>query len=204
MARDDPERYDPLPPLTRLPGWLWGKLGTRGRWLVGTSGVVLGIAATLLTISMVRTGDRVAREEREREKARMAERRRELVADQRPRVAALPSGLPLGKGLEEGIDRDVRKRVSAGALDGPAGRTACTPVGRAGQTKTTRSYNCFVEATRKHSTGRTIVSGQRFVARIDLRSRQGTWCKTNPRPLHPDTANYVSVPISSRCQPPGR
>ena len=202
MPPSDGERYQPLPPLLKLPGHFWRKLSRRAKIATAIAGVVAAVGSGLLIDSMVRTGDRVSAEERERTERRRAQKLRALKADQRPRRAPVPAGASLRRTLERGIDRDVRRRVAAGTLAGPPGTTTCTSVGRAGITPTTRSFNCFAQVSSRRSTGRTIISGQRFVARADLRRDRVTWCKANPRPLHPDTADFVTVPISPACLPP--
>ena len=202
MASSDGDRYQPLPPLLKIPAFLWGKLSRTGKAVAALAGVVLTVGGTLLVVSLVHEGNRVSAEERRAIEARRAQKVRDLKADQRPRRAAVPADASPVRVLERGIDRDVRARVAAGTMPGPPGRTACTGVGRAGVTPTTRSFNCFAQVTRHRSTGRTIVSGQRFVARADLPQGRVTWCKANPRPLHPDTAHFVAVPISPACLPP--
>jgi hypothetical protein len=46
-------------------------------------------------------------------------------------------------------------------------------------------------------------TGYRFRARADLRRRTFARCKLNPRPIHPDQEEFVSVPLSEECSPAG-
>jgi hypothetical protein len=34
---------------------------------------------------------------------------------------------------------------------------------------------------------------------VELKSGSAVWCKENPQPLHPDTEEFVKVPVSRKC-----
>ncbi|HEX2126695.1 MAG TPA: hypothetical protein VHF45_09070 [Thermoleophilaceae bacterium] len=46
---------------------------------------------------------------------------------------------------------------------------------------------------------RALASGYRVRARVELATGAVAWCKENPRPLHPDTEEFVAVPLSRAC-----
>ena len=43
------------------------------------------------------------------------------------------------------------------------------------------------------------MSGYRFRGRVVLDTRATTWCKENPRPLHGDQEEFVTVALSRAC-----
>jgi hypothetical protein len=73
-----PDRYEPMPGITRLPGWLWRKLPRAGRVVVVALGVA-AVAAVAISIPMIVTGKEEGRKRDESEAA----------AAKRARVAAL-------------------------------------------------------------------------------------------------------------------
>jgi hypothetical protein len=174
-----------------------------------------GVVAVILSWPSVEREREAGERERAREaRAARAAQRRALIEDQRPRRATLASGVRhriraaggltdagaaalVAVPLEQAIARDVRDRVQAGKLEGPVLSSRCDPV--AVRSRLGANYNCFVLTNRRRSLGRTYRSGYRFSARAQLPAGTLTWCKENPRPLHP-TTYVVSVPISPECR----
>ncbi len=150
----------------------------------------------VLLADLIATGNRQAAEQRRSDEAAMRARLDRLKEDQRPRRARLAAGAAAVPALERAITADVRGRVAAGLLDGPVRSTSCTVIGNTRG----RSYNCFTLSRRIYST-RDLENGYRFSAKVDPAAGTLLWCKTNPRPLHPDTANYPTVPLSRECLP---
>jgi hypothetical protein len=63
-----------------------------------------------------------------------------------------------------------------------------------------RDFACLVErGGRGTYRGRDLLFGYRFRGRVELASSRAAWCKQNPRPLHPDTEEFVTVPVSRAC-----
>ena len=208
------ERHDPLPSFLRLPQRGWEKLGRTGRIVLAA----LALAVTVAVIASwpsVERGKRAGETERAREAAAsLAARRRALAEDQRPRRDTISNGtraqiraaggltdagaaaLVAGP-LEAAIAADVRSRIRAGTLDGPVLNSRCEPV--AVRSRLGANYNCFVLTNRRRNLGRTYTSGYRFSARAQLPAGTLTWCKENPRPLHP-TTYVLSLPISKDCR----
>ena len=171
--------------------------------LVGVLAVLGG--AGIGVGALISEGDRQAVLERRAEAQREAAQRRRLVEDQRPRRASLPADVTSADArrarlaLERAITRDVRIRVQAGLLDGPVAATRCEAIGiRHG--RRAAGFNCFTLRTTRKAIY-TIESGYRFSARVNARRGSLAWCKRNPRPIHPDTGYFVTVPVSRACLP---
>jgi hypothetical protein len=208
-----PERYDPLPGVLRLPARWWSRLSRRGRRLTAAAAVA-AIAAIAVAWPYVEREKRAGAEQRAADAAeRRADRVQRLREDQRPRRAVLPAqarrrvvaagGLEseaaaqlAGAQLAGAIAGDVRARIAAGTLDGPLLETGCDPL----RDRSARGsgYNCFALTGRRDVGERVIESGYRFSARVDLPATL-VWCKENPRPLHP-TSYVISLPISPECR----
>ena len=158
----------------------------------------LAVAAVVavLMADLIATGERQAADQRRADAQFAREKLARLKEDQRPRRAALATGAAAQPALERAVTADIRSRVDAGLLDGPVRGTSCTAVGDTGGT----AYNCFTLSRRVEST-RKLENGYRVHAKVDAAAGTLVWCKANPRPLHPDTAGFVSVPLSEECLP---
>ncbi|MBA3438085.1 MAG: hypothetical protein H0U14_08805 [Thermoleophilaceae bacterium] len=77
--------------------------------------------------------------------------------------------------------------------------TRCERIG-APRRRRAAGFNCFTLRTTRNA-GYTIETGYRFSARVDARRGALAWCKRNPRPIHPDTGYFVTVPVSRACLP---
>jgi hypothetical protein len=200
------ERRAPLPNALRLPGRLWSMLPPLGKVAVG----LLLAAAAALAVALVPPALESAGENRENERRAAAANRerirRTLVEEQRPRRAtlALPADASAGEvaaRVEPLVTGDARDRVAAGDLDGPIGATTCEPIAHRSRQPGFLVVTCL--AARGTHQGvyrdRALVSGYRFRARVELATGAVAWCKENPRPLHPDTEEFVVVPLSRAC-----
>lgn len=158
---------------------LWAK------WLITIAVFAVGIAAIVIAVH-----DGAAGGSHQSEAAAVAEANREgrVVAeeDQAPHTAALPSGVPVLAGLERAIKGDVRARISHGEITGPLQSVRCRAGGpaRAGR----RPFSCTVS-----SAGIEYP----FLAVLDERTLELTWCKVDSSPL---PGNPPEVPVSPRCQ----
>jgi len=200
------DRHTPLPSLARLPGWLLAKLSRRGKIaLAVVSALVVG-AGVLAIWALIDTGERQAAVEERDEARRAAAETRRLREDQRPRRSPMPgsAGSPADAqarvALERAITRDVRERVGLGLLDGPVAGTRCEVIEASVSSRRSAGYNCFTLRTTRRS-NYEIQSGYRFSARADRREGTLVWCKRNPRPIHPDTGYFRTVPVSRKCLP---
>jgi hypothetical protein len=195
--------------------------------LIG-AGVLVVVGAALAAVLVPRidaSKDRTAAREARDKAARQAARRREVIAQQRPRrlrAADLrpPSGSPapervaarvalLGR-AEEAITTDARKRAAAGELQGRPGATECEPYpkrdpgpehdlsARAGV------YDCLVSVRAIKATETNISGtlGYPFRAVVDFDGFAFTWCRTNPVPgerVVPDPRTVLELPKACRA-----
>jgi hypothetical protein len=200
------ERRAPLPNVLSLPGRLWRMLPPLGKVAVG----LLLAAAAALAVALVPPALENAGENRENERRAAAANRerirRTLVEEQRPRRATLAPPADASAGevaarVEPLVAGDARDRVAAGDLAGPIGATTCEPIDRRSRQPGFLVVTCLAARGRQQGVyrDRALVSGYRFRARVELATGAVAWCKENPRPLHPDTEEFVVVPLSRAC-----
>jgi hypothetical protein len=196
--RDD--RYEPLPGVLGLPGFLIRKLGRRGRRALAIASVVALAGLVAGAVVLVPEIDRSKRESAERERRETAERRqaerRRLIADSRPQRgrgagagAARPARAALLDDLEAAILADARARVRSGRLKPPpAIRTECRtlrytpdPLKQLGRPR--GRYLCVaVTSDLPKAAAYAGVLGHPFRALVDFPSGRFTWCKWAGRP----------------------
>ena len=217
------ERRRPLPGLLGLPKRAWIGLPPVWRRVVAVLGVLALVALAIAVPAAVRHGKEVADAAGAADARAKAERRRELIEDQRPRSAPIGAeslravrrlgGLTspaaaalLVRQLENEITADVQSRIRAGLLEGPARDTECQLTRN--RAPGSASYNCFTLSDRRRfrdqgqadfgARGDLLSVGYRFIAKATLQPALLVWCKHNPSPLHP-TSFVVNVPLSTRC-----
>jgi hypothetical protein len=194
------ERRSPLPGFLTLPARGWRALSRSGRALVlALAAVLVALAAALVPPALENASQNEA-DERAAIAANRERIRRSLAEQQRPRWAVLPPGGPLAPALAGHVRADAQDRVRDGKLEGPIGRTRCERITRTGEDPRFATYTCLVErGGRGTYRGRDLLLGYRFRGRVELSSRRAAWCKENPRPLHPDTEEFVTVPVARAC-----
>jgi hypothetical protein len=193
------QRRRPLPGFLKLPVSLWRILPRGGKIAVGALGLALVIVLALLVPPALDNAGENRDNQRRAAAANRERMRLALVEDQRPRRATLAVPVRVGD-VERAVGADYSRRVRAGQLDGPAGATSCRPVvGR--QEPGAIVLTCL--ARPGDSTGvygdRKLVTGYRFRARVVEATGATAWCKENPRPLHPDQEEFVTVALSRAC-----
>lgn len=194
------ERRSPLPGFLTLPARGWRALSRRGRAIVLALAAVLVALGVALVPPALDNASRNEAEERAAIAANRARIRRALVEQQRPRWTVLPPGGPIAPALAGRVRADAQGRAREGTLDGPIGRTECERITRTGEDPRFATFTCLVErGGRGTYRGRDLLLGYRFRARVKLSSGRAAWCKENPRPLHPDTEEFVTVPVSRAC-----
>jgi hypothetical protein len=168
--------------------------------------VVVLVALALLALAAVKLPPAFenAAENEANERQAIAENRerirRRLVEDQRPRRAILTARAGFGAALAEEVTADARRRVRAGTLEGPIRSTGCERIPRRGEDPDFAVYTCLVErGERGRYRDRDLLIGYRFRGRVERSSGSAVWCKENPQPLHPDTEEFVKVPLSREC-----
>ncbi len=194
------ERRSPLPNFLTLPARGWRALSRRGKALVAVLAVaLLALAAALVPPAL----DNASQNEANERAAIAANReriRRDLAEQQRPRRARLSPSEPIAPALAEHVHADARRRAQAGSLDGPIRSTACERITRTGEDPRYATFTCLVERGERGTyRGRDLLLGYRFRGRVELASGRAAWCKENPRPLHPDTEEFVTVPLARAC-----
>jgi len=210
------ERRRPLPGLLGLPKRAWIGLPPVWRGVVVVLGVLAAVGLAIVVPAALRYGNEVADATRAADARAQAERRRELIQDQRPRSAPIGAeslravrrlgGLTspaaaalLVRQLENEITTDVQGRIRAGLLEGPVRGADCRPT--LNRAPRSASYNCFTLSERREfgdQPWKGLSVGYRFIAKATLAPALLVWCKQNPPPMHP-TSVVVNVPLSTRC-----
>jgi hypothetical protein len=133
MAREAPDRYDPLPSLPEIPAWLWHRTSRAARVVRALSAPAI-LAAGVALAPRIGDSNREAQERTQRERARQrAELARTLQAEQRPILRRFAVARPdtlaargrMMDGITSAIATDARARVRRGALKGPIRRVSC-------------------------------------------------------------------------------
>lgn len=107
-----------------------------------------------------------------------------IEEDQAPHAARLSAGVPTLAALERAISGDAHGRIQAGNLTGPFQSVHCETKGAAGAN---RAFRCTVDAAGV---------AYPYLAVLDERTRQFTWCKVDPPPV----SGAPEVPVSPRCR----
>lgn len=175
MPRDG-RRYEPLPPLIRLPGFVWRRLPRAGRLAV----VALFVGA-LVAVALTAPGIRETRSENEaRERREAAERRerrtRELRALVRPRVIRVQAGAAAATmDVRAAITRDARRRTGDRIV-----RTECErlPRSRSGALPGLR-LSCLAVTADFAPSAVTVGGsiGYPYRARVDRGAGRATYCR---------------------------
>lgn len=195
------ERYEPMPGVAELPGWLWRRMGRTGR-LTALGVVILLVAgaAALVPVILESKEDRAEADRRDR-----AERRAELVrrleTEQQPRRRRSTSVAPPGATREEQLEAraalvdaqnaeilaDARARVRRGDLDGPVRHVQCDPFPRSVDgigaherlDRRTGRYACVAVTAEFGSgeVGATGVIGHTYRTMVDFESGRYAFCK---------------------------
>jgi hypothetical protein len=213
VSKGPPDRYEPLPGLFGLPGFLYRKLGPRGRRLAAVGGgIALAgmVAAAIVLVPQIRDAkrDNAARDRREQAAAIRAERRR-LIIEQRPHRAAsglAPATTPARRHdllaeLESRILRDARARVRAGSLTPPPPRYAtCEPIpGESAGARVSRLSCTAVTSQVLGAGGARGVIGYPFRAQVDYRSGRYAWCKVSGRAGEGSYLRLTKVLLPRAC-----
>jgi hypothetical protein len=211
-----PERYEPLPGILDLPGWLWRRT-PRAVKLAGVVALV-GLIGFGIAIAPDIRESKQEREQAEREeRARLrAEREAQIRREQRPVfVTGTParSGVPARRALladaSDSVLADARRRVAAGQLRGPIRSVECEPFPRSvsglGAEDTTEQrfgrYFCLAVtaefARSEASTGGAI--GHPYRVRIDFDSGRYALCKIAGRPGEAQLERHFGPTVPRAC-----
>lgn len=205
--RGQPDRYEPLPNLGQLPGWLWRKMGRRSRIALGV--VLLGALAVAVALApgiQESKRKRLASEQRERAEHR-AKLIRRLEAEQRPRFGRSNSVAPAGADAAEqltarrrtldnlmnAILHDARRRVRMGELPPPLIQTVeCEPFPRTvtvvgadkDLSRRRGRYSCLAVTSKlkRSESNPGLVTGHPYRALVDFKAGHYAYCKTSRQP----------------------
>jgi hypothetical protein len=196
-----PDRYEPLPGIVELPGWIWRRMG-RGVRIGLAAGLVLLVALGVALAPGIRESkeDQARSEQRERAEAR-AELVSRLEGEQRPQFRRSASVVPAGAAAAEqlaaradlmdelpaAILADARRRARAGALDGPILRVDCEPFPRSVEgvgadedlSRRRGRYSCVAVTAEFGRTGESIggVIGHTYRTQVDFETGRYAFCK---------------------------
>jgi hypothetical protein len=211
-----PDRYEPMPGIIDLPGWLWRRLPP-----VAKVGLVVGFVALIVVAVLIAPGIRESKSERER--AEQQERQRIQAAHQeriqrvqRPRFATGPvatSGVAARRRLLDSASTsvlaDARRRVAAGQLRGPVKKIDCEPfprtvAGVGAEDSTAQRYGRYaciaVTAEFKQSQASSGgLIGHPYRVRIDFDSGRYAYCKVAGRPGEGLLTRRVTVAVPRVC-----
>jgi hypothetical protein len=190
-----PDRYEPLPGLTELPRWLWRRLGRGARIAIAAALVACVAAAAVAMPAILEAKDERAAAERRERAQLIAQQVERLKAEQRPRFGRSPAAAPddlqarakVMDDLRAAILTDARRRVRAGALDGPIRRAQCTAFPRTVDGKGAESdlsrrrggYFCVAVTAEFERSSASVggALGHPYRAQVDFRTGRYAYCK---------------------------
>ena len=212
-----PDRYEPMPGIIDLPGWLWRRMPP-----VARVGLVVGLVALIVVAVLIAPGIRESKSERERAEQQRApahpggsRRSASGACSVRASRAAPPPPRvwPHGGGCSTRPARpllaDARRRVAAGQLRGPIEGIDCEPfprtvAGVGAEDSTEQRYGRYaciaVTAEFKQSQATTGgLIGHPYRMRIDFDSGRYAYCKVAGRPGEGLLTRRVTVSVPRVC-----
>jgi hypothetical protein len=211
-----PDRYEPMPGIIDLPGWIWRRMPP-----VAKVGIALAFVA-LIAMALV-IGPDIRQSKAERERAEQQERQRARAArearirrEQRPRFVdgpAATAGVAARRRLLDAASgsvlADARRRVAAGRLRGPIRRIDCEPfprnvAGIGAEDSTAQRfgrYACLAvtaEFTETESTSGGLL-GHPYRMRIDFDTGRYAFCKIAGRPAEGQLKRRLGVTVPPVC-----
>jgi hypothetical protein len=193
------DRYEPLPGLVQLPGYVWRRLPRAAKVAVVAVALAAVVGAILAAPSIQRSNEEHARAEAEKsariERQQIALTRRQ----QRPRFARgeaagadLSARRRLLSSAEDSIFTDASKRSAAGEFNGPIMRVKCEgyPPGPgrvpadADPARRVGLYACIAVTSEIPATAgnRSGLLGHPYRMRIDFANGRYAFCKVRGRP----------------------
>jgi hypothetical protein len=200
----EPDRYDPLPSLLEMPGFLLRKLPESRRRRVVIGGVLLALAAAVAAAvvvpqmrshqrDQVTRADRQAAADRAALRARYAREARPIegegpAASGRDGAAALSVRRELVAGLEAAVLADARDRAGRGELHAQYRATTCSGYPKQVDerppaddvARATAVFECLAVAAKVAPDARTTsgsLIGQPYRARVDFTHGRYAFCK---------------------------
>ena len=220
-----PDRYEPLPGLLEIPGFLIRKIPPRARRPAAfAAGILLAAAAVALAISIPAItdskSDRAAAEQRA-ERERRVQRAAQLQAELRLRTgrgtaargltgaAALRARRALAADLVAAVHDDALARVRAGEFKQSVERVECerfprgvgAPDPAADLTKATGRYSCLAVTAEAPASERNDASsiGYPYRGLVRFESGRFSYCKISGRPGEGSLAREIPVRVPAAC-----
>jgi hypothetical protein len=220
-----PDRYEPLPGLLEIPGYLIRKIPPRARRPAAFAAVILlAGAAVALAVSVpaiTESKDERAAAEQIAERERRAQRAAELQAELRLRTgrgtparglegaAAISAREALASDLADAVREDALARVKAGEFKQSVGRVECErfPRGARGEDPATNlasptgRYSCLAitaDAPRVE-TNESSSLGYPYRARVHFPSGRFSFCKISGRPGEGSISREFPVRVPKAC-----
>jgi hypothetical protein len=211
-----PDRYEPLPGIIDLPGWIWRRIPPAAK-----VGLVVAFVALIGVALLI--GPDIRQSKREREKAEQqqrrqarAEREAQIRREQRPRFVdgpAATSGVAARRRLVDAASAsvlaDARRRVAAGQLRGPIRRIDCEPFPRnvagIGAEDSTEQrfgrYACIAVTAEFKETEASSggLLGHPYRVRIDFDTGRYAFCKIAGRPAEGQLKRRLGVTVPPVC-----
>jgi hypothetical protein len=220
-----PDRYEPLPGLLEIPGFLVRKIPPRARRPAGIAAALLlvaGAVALALSIPAITDSkeDRAAAE-RQAERERRAERQAQIEAQLRPQTgsgagaaglsgaAAIEVRQALVEDLGAAVREDAVGRVQAGELTQSIDRVECErfPRGARGEnpatdlTQATGRYSCLAitaDAPRIETNEASSI-GYPYRALVDFDTGRFTYCMITGRPGEGSITGAQPIAVPAAC-----
>jgi hypothetical protein len=196
------DRYEPLPGMFGIPGFLLRKLSPPMRRLV-LAGIALVFAGLVVTAIIL--GPQIAESNRERAaEQKRAERRAaaaelaRLRAEIRPRTGTIASGGAI-PGVEAAITRDAQARVTRGELETRVQRTDCKPVGHDAAQRVLLSCTAVTSDIAESETSRGVLIGYPYRAAVEPETGRYGLCKTSGRPGEGSYTRRVEIRLPKAC-----
>jgi hypothetical protein len=179
------DRYEPLPGLLGLPGFLWRKLSPRGRKVAVGIGLLLlagSVAAAIVLVPRIAEINRDNEAAARRASLQSAKRQRaHLIAEQRPREGRVARSDALVPAVERAITRDTRIRTASGELENPARETECHKLGRDGR-RTLLGCTAITSKVASSDKVSGVVVGYSYRAGLSPADGRFALCKVGGRP----------------------
>jgi hypothetical protein len=155
------------------------------RWLLTIFSFAVLVLAVVVFVHAHSEGTSApTKSEREAEVEANREGNVVIEEDQAPHAVRLVAGTATLTALKRAISDDAHSRIQAGDLTGPFQSVHCEAKGAAGAN---RAFRCTV-----HAAGVVYP----YLAVLNERTRQLTWCKVDPPPV----SGAPEVPVSARCR----
>lgn len=199
VGREDPsDRYEPLPGVAQLPGWIWRKMGRGTRVGLGVVLLATMVLAVPLAAGIRQSKQQNAKAERRERAENRAQAIRKLEREQRPRFGryqfsaadAAAAGEPpetrarLVDELSDAILVDSLRRARSGEFEKAGERVECEALGGESDSEApgrdlSRRFSCIAVTSEIERSANTVgvMTGHPYRAQVDFESGRYAFCK---------------------------